>query len=169
MYSHHRRSLPRNWLCWGKLPRNVTPTPLTTLFDLLICIDIDGLYTKITGAQRIDFFGAEKPDLPSIWKELVDAGFESGHAYGASAQLIDFRGRILTLTIGKALRAVKSCVGSSWCRYGIGDSVSSEFICLFLSRAHTELTSVAFLKYSGHPTRRTLQRYPVSAQVQGWS
>ncbi|KAJ3475533.1 hypothetical protein NLI96_g11777 [Meripilus lineatus] len=65
----------------------------------------DGLYTKITGGQRIDLFGAQKPDLPSIWSELVDAGFESGHAYG------------------KSLRTVKSCVGTSWCRYGIGDSV----------------------------------------------
>ncbi|KAI0770919.1 nitrite reductase [Trametes elegans] len=65
-----------------------------------------GLYTKITGGQRVDLFGAERADLPSIWKELVDAGFESGHAYG------------------KALRTVKSCVGTSWCRYGIGDSVS---------------------------------------------
>ncbi|EMD41313.1 hypothetical protein CERSUDRAFT_146196 [Gelatoporia subvermispora B] len=64
------------------------------------------LYTKITGGQRIDMFGAQKPDLPSIWKELIDAGFESGHAYG------------------KALRTVKSCVGTSWCRYGIGDSVT---------------------------------------------
>ncbi|KAH9855728.1 nitrite reductase [Lenzites betulinus] len=64
-----------------------------------------GLYTKITGGQRVDLFGAEKADLPSIWKELVDAGFESGHAYG------------------KALRTVKSCVGTSWCRYGVGDSV----------------------------------------------
>ncbi|EJF58500.1 nitrite reductase [Dichomitus squalens LYAD-421 SS1] len=64
-----------------------------------------GLYTKITGGQRIDLFGAERADLPSIWKELVDAGFESGHAYG------------------KALRTVKSCVGTSWCRYGIGDAV----------------------------------------------
>ena len=68
----------------------------------------DGLYTKITGGQRIDLFGAERTDLPSIWKELVDAGFESGHAYG------------------KALRTVKSCVGTSWCRYGIGDSVGSK-------------------------------------------
>ena len=63
------------------------------------------LYTKITGGQRIDLFGAEVHQLPAIWKELVDAGFESGHAYG------------------KALRTVKSCVGSNWCRYGIGDSV----------------------------------------------
>ena len=63
------------------------------------------LYTKITGGQRIDLFGAKKHDLPDIWEMLVDAGFESGHAYG------------------KSLRTVKSCVGSSWCRYGIGDSV----------------------------------------------
>ena len=65
-----------------------------------------GLYTKITGAQRIDLFGARVEQLPLIWQELVDAGFESGHAYG------------------KALRTVKSCVGSTWCRYGVQDSVS---------------------------------------------
>jgi nitrite reductase (NADH) large subunit len=65
-----------------------------------------GLYTKITGAQRIDLFGARVEQLPLVWRELVDAGFESGHAYG------------------KALRTVKSCVGSTWCRYGVQDSVS---------------------------------------------
>ncbi|SDC98750.1 nitrite reductase large subunit NirB [Actinokineospora iranica] len=64
-----------------------------------------GLYTKITGGQRIDLFGATVDQLPGIWKRLVDAGFESGHAYG------------------KALRTVKSCVGSTWCRYGVQDSV----------------------------------------------
>lgn len=65
-----------------------------------------GLYTKITGGQRIDLFGAHVSDLPDIWEELIDAGFESGHAYG------------------KALRTVKSCVGSTWCRFGLHDSVS---------------------------------------------
>jgi len=65
-----------------------------------------GLYTKITGGQRIDLFGAHVNDLPAIWEELIDAGFESGHAYG------------------KALRTVKSCVGSTWCRFGLHDSVS---------------------------------------------
>ena len=65
-----------------------------------------GLYTKITGAQRIDLFGARVEQLPRIWKDLIDAGFESGHAYG------------------KALRTVKSCVGSTWCRYGVQDSVA---------------------------------------------
>ncbi|MCC9166372.1 nitrite reductase large subunit NirB [Pontibacter harenae] len=64
------------------------------------------LYTKITGGQRIDLFGAHLSDLPDIWEELIDAGFESGHAYG------------------KALRTVKSCVGSTWCRFGLHDSVS---------------------------------------------
>ncbi|OBI90509.1 nitrite reductase large subunit [Mycobacterium asiaticum] len=64
-----------------------------------------GLYTKITGGQRIDMFGATVDQLPAIWKRLVDAGMESGHAYG------------------KALRTVKSCVGSDWCRYGQQDSV----------------------------------------------
>ncbi|MEP6791766.1 MAG: nitrite reductase large subunit NirB, partial [Ramlibacter sp.] len=63
------------------------------------------LYTKITGAQRVDLFGARVEQLPFIWEELIAAGFESGHAYG------------------KALRTVKSCVGSTWCRYGVGDSV----------------------------------------------
>jgi nitrite reductase (NADH) large subunit len=63
------------------------------------------LYTKITGGQRIDLFGAQVNQLPEIWRELTDAGFESGHAYG------------------KSLRTVKSCVGSTWCRYGVQDSV----------------------------------------------
>lgn len=65
-----------------------------------------GLYTKITGGQRIDLFGAHVGDLPVIWEELIQAGFESGHAYG------------------KSLRTVKSCVGSTWCRFGVQDSVS---------------------------------------------
>ncbi len=64
-----------------------------------------GLYTKITGGQRVDLFGARVDQLPAIWEELIAAGFESGHAYG------------------KSLRTVKSCVGSTWCRYGVGDSV----------------------------------------------
>jgi len=63
------------------------------------------LYTKITGAQRIGLFGAHKADLPDIWKQLIDAGFETGHAYA------------------KSLRMVKTCVGSTWCRFGVQDSV----------------------------------------------
>ncbi|NQY48015.1 MAG: nitrite reductase large subunit [Colwellia sp.] len=64
------------------------------------------LYTKITGGARVDLFGARVEQLPPIWKELVDAGFETGHAYG------------------KSLRTVKSCVGSTWCRYGVQDSMT---------------------------------------------
>lgn len=63
------------------------------------------LYTKITGGQRVDLFGAKMNDLPDIWSALIDAGFETGHAYA------------------KSLRTVKSCVGSTWCRYGVQDSV----------------------------------------------
>jgi nitrite reductase (NADH) large subunit len=63
-----------------------------------------GLYTKITGGQRIDLFGARVDQLPTIWARLIDAGMESGHAYG------------------KALRTVKSCVGQTWCRFGVQDS-----------------------------------------------
>lgn len=62
------------------------------------------LYSKVTGGQRIDLFGAQLDQLPAIWRELADAGFETGHAYG------------------KSLRTVKSCVGSTWCRYGVQDS-----------------------------------------------
>jgi len=78
--------------------------------DMLIAIGQVGkkyqLYTKITGGQRIDLFGARVDQLPLIWKELIDAGFETGHAYG------------------KSLRTVKSCVGNTWCRYGVDDSVA---------------------------------------------
>ena len=65
-----------------------------------------GLWTKITGAQRLGMYGAKIQDLPDIYKELVGAGMETGQAYG------------------KALRTVKSCVGTSWCRYGQQDSVT---------------------------------------------
>ncbi|MEM6769715.1 MAG: nitrite reductase large subunit NirB, partial [Bacteroidota bacterium] len=81
----------------------ITPTQL---MDIGRIADKYDLYTKITGAQRIDMFGARLEELPFIWEELIAAGFESGQAYG------------------KALRAVKSCVGSTWCRYGMAESVS---------------------------------------------
>jgi nitrite reductase (NADH) large subunit len=81
----------------------ITPDKLLVIAE--VARDFD-LYTKITGGQRIDLFGARVEQLPHIWKRLVAAGFESGHAYG------------------KALRTVKSCVGSTWCRYGVQDSVA---------------------------------------------
>lgn len=64
------------------------------------------LYTKITGSQRIAMFGAQKQDLPAIWEKLIAAGFETGHAYA------------------KALRMAKTCVGTAWCRFGVGDSTA---------------------------------------------
>jgi nitrite reductase (NADH) large subunit len=81
----------------------ITPQKLGTIAHVA---ERYNLYTKITGGQRIDMFGARLQDLPDIWEELVDAGFESGHAYA------------------KALRTVKSCVGTTWCRYGVQDSVA---------------------------------------------
>ncbi|MEJ6654663.1 MAG: nitrite reductase large subunit NirB [Pseudomonas sp.] len=80
----------------------ITPDKLIVLGEVARKYD---LYTKITGGQRIDLFGAQLHDLPEIWGELIAAGFETGHAYG------------------KSLRTVKSCVGSTWCRYGVQDSV----------------------------------------------
>ncbi len=59
---------------------------------------------KFTGGQRLDLLGVKKDDLPGMWSDLNEAGFVSGHAYG------------------KALRTVKTCVGSDWCRFGTQDS-----------------------------------------------
>jgi len=81
----------------------ITPEKLIVIGELAKKYN---LYTKITGGQRIDMFGAHLNDLPFIWEKLIAAGFESGHAYG------------------KGLRTVKSCVGSTWCRFGLHDSVS---------------------------------------------
>jgi nitrite reductase (NADH) large subunit len=81
----------------------ITPDKLIAIGE--VARDFD-LYTKITGGQRIDLFGARLDQLPTIWQRLRDAGMESGHAYG------------------KSLRTVKSCVGDSWCRYGVQDSTS---------------------------------------------
>jgi len=80
----------------------ITPDKLVVLGQVAQKYD---LYTKVTGGQRIDLFGARLEDLPAIWGELIEAGFETGHAYA------------------KSLRTVKSCVGSTWCRYGVQDSV----------------------------------------------
>jgi nitrite reductase (NADH) large subunit len=81
----------------------ITPEGLIAIGE--VARDFD-LYTKITGGQRIDLLGARVEQLPAIWGRLIDAGFESGHAYG------------------KAVRTVKSCVGETWCRYGVQDSTA---------------------------------------------
>ncbi|WP_030249330.1 nitrite reductase large subunit NirB [Streptomyces violens] len=102
---HFLANLQRNG-SYSIVPRipggEITPEKLIVIGE--VARDF-GLYTKITGGQRIDMFGARVDQLPRIWARLVDAGFESGHAYG------------------KALRTVKSCVGQTWCRYGVQDSV----------------------------------------------
>ncbi len=85
------------------------------------------LYTKITGGQRIDLFGARKEQLPIIWKKLIDAGMETGHAYG------------------KSVRTVKSCVGSTWCRYGVNDSTS---MAIFIENRYKGLRSPHKLKFA---------------------
>jgi len=103
---HFLANMQRNGT-YSVVPRlpggEVTPEKLMVIAE--VARDF-GLYTKITGGQRIDLFGARVEQLPLIWKRLVDAGMESGHAYG------------------KSLRTVKSCVGSTWCRYGVQDSVA---------------------------------------------
>nr|WP_229820095.1 nitrite reductase large subunit NirB [Streptomyces abikoensis] len=103
---HFLANLQRNG-SYSVVPRvpggEITPDGLITIGA--IARDF-GLYTKITGGQRIDMFGATVDQLPEIWRRLVDAGFESGHAYG------------------KSLRTVKSCVGRTWCRFGVQDSVA---------------------------------------------
>jgi nitrite reductase (NADH) large subunit len=81
----------------------ITPQGLIAIGEVAARYD---LYTKITGGQRIDLFGARLDQLPDIWQTLLAAGFETGHAYG------------------KSLRTVKSCVGSTWCRYGVQDSTA---------------------------------------------
>lgn len=102
---HFLANIQRNG-SYSIVPRSpggeITPEQLILIGE--IARDFN-LYTKITGGQRIDMFGARVDQLPEIWRRLVDGGMESGHAYG------------------KALRTVKSCVGSTWCRYGQQDSV----------------------------------------------
>ncbi|MFC4062110.1 nitrite reductase large subunit NirB [Planomonospora corallina] len=112
-----------------------------------------GLYTKITGGQRIDLFGARVEQLPLIWKRLVDAGFESGHAYG------------------KALRTVKSCVGSTWCRYGVQDSVG---LAIALELRYRGLRSPHKLKSAVSGCARECAEargkdFGVIATEQGWN
>ncbi|UDY35150.1 nitrite reductase large subunit NirB [Dermatobacter hominis] len=103
---HFLANLQRNGT-YSVVPRipggEITPERLIVIGE--VARDF-GLYTKITGGQRIDLFGARVEQLPAIWRRLVDAGMESGHAYG------------------KSLRTVKSCVGETWCRYGVADSTS---------------------------------------------
>ncbi|MFG0772347.1 nitrite reductase large subunit NirB [Vibrio plantisponsor] len=102
----------------------ITPDKLIVLGEVAKKYD---LYTKITGGQRVDLFGAQMEQLPEIWRELINAGFETGHAYG------------------KSLRTVKSCVGSTWCRYGVDDSVG---LAIELENRYKGLRSPHKLKFA---------------------
>lgn len=102
----------------------ITPEKLVVLGQVAAKYD---LYTKITGGQRIDLFGARLEQLPLIWEELIAAGFETGHAYG------------------KAVRTVKSCVGSTWCRYGVQDSVG---MAILMEHRYKGLRSPHKLKFA---------------------
>ena len=84
---------------WGGL---TNPKELRAIADVAEKFNVPEV--KLTGGQRIDLFGVKKEDLPAMWADLSAAGFVSGHAYG------------------KALRTVKTCVGSQWCRFGTQDS-----------------------------------------------
>jgi nitrite reductase (NADH) large subunit len=102
----------------------ITPAKLIAMGQ--IAQDYD-LYTKITGGQRIDMFGAQLSQLPEIWQKLIDAGFETGHAYG------------------KSLRTVKSCVGNTWCRYGVQDAIG---LAIDLENRYKGLRSPHKLKFA---------------------
>lgn len=111
------------------------------------------LYTKITGGQRIDLFGAQLHELPEIWAELIKAGFETGHAYG------------------KSTRTVKSCVGSTWCRYGVQDSVA---MALHIEHRYKGLRAPHKLKFAvSGCTRECAEAQSkdigVIATEQGWN
>ena len=84
---------------WGGL---TNPTELRAIADVVE--KYNAPMVKVTGGQRLDIFGIRKEDLPAVWADLNAAGMVSGHAYG------------------KALRTVKTCVGSEWCRFGTQDS-----------------------------------------------
>ncbi len=133
----HRGLQDTNDLYLGNLQKNgtysvvprvaggeITPDKLIVLGEVAREFD---LYTKITGGQRIDLFGAQIHQLPAIWRRLVDAGFETGHAYG------------------KAVRTVKSCVGSTWCRYGVQDSVG---MAIHIEERYRGLRSPHKLKFA---------------------
>jgi nitrite reductase (NADH) large subunit len=150
---HFLANLQRNGT-YSVVPRvpggEITPEKLIVLGE--VARDF-GLYTKITGGQRIDLFGARVEQLPAIWKRLVDAGFESGHAYG------------------KALRTVKSCVGTDWCRYGVQDSVT---LAIELELRYRGLRSPHKLKAAVSGCARNCAETPtkdfgVIATDQGWN
>jgi nitrite reductase (NADH) large subunit len=87
---------------------------------------------KVTGGQRIDLLGVRKEQLPDVWRDLNAAGMVSGHAYG------------------KALRTVKTCVGSEWCRFGTQDSTAMGIA----------LEKMTWGSWTPHKTKMAVSRCP---------
>jgi nitrite reductase (NADH) large subunit len=91
---------------------------------------------KVTGGQRIDLLGVKKQDLPDVWRDL---GMPSGHAYA------------------KALRTVKTCVGSEWCRFGTQDS----------TRMGQELERALWRMYAPHKVKLAVSGCPRNCAESG--
>lgn len=128
----------------------ITPQKLITIGQVAKEFN---LYSKITGGQRIDLFGAQLHQLPIIWKKLIDAGFETGHAYG------------------KALRTVKSCVGTNWCRFGVQDSTG---MAIFLEQRYRGIRSPHKIKMAVSGCARECAEaqckdFGVIATEKGWN
>jgi len=132
---------------WGGV---TTPGELRAIADVADKFKIPSV--KVTGGQRIDLLGVKKEDLPAVWKDLNAAGMVSGHAYG------------------KALRTVKTCVGSEWCRFGTQDStamgIALEQMCWGTWSPHKVKLAV-----SGCPrncAEATIKDFGVVAVESGW-
>jgi nitrite reductase (NADH) large subunit len=91
---------------------------------------------KVTGGQRIDLLGVKKQDLPAVWRDL---DMPSGHAYA------------------KALRTVKTCVGSEWCRFGVQDS----------TRMGQELERALWRMYAPHKVKLAVSGCPRNCAESG--
>ena len=132
---------------WGGV---TTPDELRAIADVADKYAIPTV--KVTGGQRIDLLGVRKEDLPAVWGDLGAAGMVSGHAYG------------------KALRTVKTCVGSEWCRFGTQDStamgIELERMCWGTWTPHKVKLAV-----SGCPrncAEATIKDFGVVAVDSGW-
>jgi nitrite reductase (NADH) large subunit len=129
---------------------------LTNAAELRAIADVVDKYqiptVKVTGGQRIDLLGVRKEQLPHVWRDLNAAGMVSGHAYA------------------KALRTVKTCVGSQWCRFGTQDSTSLG-IALERMTWGTNTPAKVKMAVSGCPrncAESTIKDFGVIAVESGW-
>ena len=109
---------------WGG---NTTPSELRRIADVVDKYSIPAVH--VTGGQRIDLLGIKKEDLPKVWADL---DMPSGHAYG------------------KALRTVKTCVGSEWCRFGTQNS----------TQMGTDLEKTFFKMWAPHKVKLAVSGCP---------